>query len=190
MNRHLSWFSFHWKWKRMPAILSKLVAFVSDLRGRENKEFAAGMHFPCSQSIFPCSWCENQSNAIATMRDVRSDVWVACPVKLCSHNSITKIYVDEFDVRDFLLLQSNAEKSQFCSSVSDNLCVQIRVIWNHSEQWHTNIHTHTCTWFRIGSMQEHFQRFPFLAQFFTFIVNRFTVSVWWCSCILCLWIFI
>ena len=55
-------------------------------RKREGK-FAAGMHFPCSQSIFPCSWCENQSNAIATMRDS-----FGCVSGMPSHVVLTAFY--------------------------------------------------------------------------------------------------
>lgn len=76
-QRHnLNWFILHWKqwpgtwvgsfnrnWKRMQRFSLPIELLIQF-------QFHFYMHFPCSSSVFPCSWCQNLSNAIATMRDL------------------------------------------------------------------------------------------------------------------------
>lgn len=80
MNRHLSWFSFHWKWKRMPAILSILAAFVSvGVREREMENLLLRCIFHVHNQF-----SRAHDVKISRMRlrrcEIRSNVWVACPV--------------------------------------------------------------------------------------------------------------
>lgn len=76
MNRHLNWLSFHWKWKRMPM---NFFFFIDDVLRlfRPVRELTFRMHFSMLTINFPVLlWCQNHSNAIATMRDSFGYVWV------------------------------------------------------------------------------------------------------------------
>lgn len=200
---NLNWFILHWKqwtgtwvgshfignWKTYAngfCIYRWCFAFVSACE----RVSLAVMHFSMLTINFPVlSWCQNHLNAIATMRDSFGCVWVEWLSMYCTHRSITKPYRDEYDVGDFLLVQSNAEKLQFSSSFfffleQSSPCLKSERFesqWTTYRPIHAHIYLTNILRFMRKREKEQFSKiFPF-HLYFWLTSNRLTVTVWWCS---------